>query len=213
VSAFPAYIFASSSDPDGSQASPAQSAHDAESVRLVTRLHRDDEHALVEIILRYRGVLHAFLLRGFRLEPADADDVLQRVFYNLWTHRAALSTTTPLRGYLFTSTRNHALNFVRDTRYDREHHTEITEALAIAIMETTMEARDLSDAVHQAIDRLPARGREIFLLSRDGGLSYPEIAHTLGITLNTVKTHMTRALATLARAAAPFLSLLVIASR
>jgi RNA polymerase sigma-70 factor (ECF subfamily) len=49
-------------------------------------------------------------------------------------------------------------------------------------------------AVQEAINRLPPRCREIFLLSRDGGLTYAEIARSLEISVKTVETQMGRAL-------------------
>ena len=48
-----------------------------------------------------------------------------------------------------------------------------------------------------AIDRLPAKRREILLLSKRDGLSYAEIARRMGISQNTVHNHMTKALRTL----------------
>ena len=47
--------------------------------------------------------------------------------------------------------------------------------------------------------------REVYVLSREHGLSYGEIAETLGISVNTVKTQMGRAIRVLRRVAAPFL--------
>ena len=52
-------------------------------------------------------------------------------------------------------------------------------------------------AVRRAIDALPPRCREIFLLSREDGLSYGGIATTLGISVKTVETQMGRALKSL----------------
>jgi RNA polymerase sigma-70 factor, ECF subfamily len=49
-------------------------------------------------------------------------------------------------------------------------------------------------AVRRAVDALPPRCREIFLLSREDGLSYSGIATTLGISIKTVETQMGRAL-------------------
>ncbi len=56
---------------------------------------------------------------------------------------------------------------------------------------------DFGDAARAAVGRLPSRCRQIFLLSREDGLTYPEIARVLGISVKTVETQMGRALKSL----------------
>jgi len=49
-------------------------------------------------------------------------------------------------------------------------------------------------AVQSAVDELPSKRREIFLMAKDNGLSYQEIAEIQNISVNTVKTQIKRAL-------------------
>ena len=56
---------------------------------------------------------------------------------------------------------------------------------------------EVTRAVNRAVDKLPPRCREIFLMSREGGMTYAEIAHSLGISIKTVETQMGRALRSL----------------
>jgi RNA polymerase sigma-70 factor (ECF subfamily) len=185
-------------------------ARDARSAELAAKLHAGDEQALAEIIRLYQAPLTAFVARMLRGDRDDVDDILQRVFFRLWENRAAISQETSLRAYLFTAARNHVLNHVRD-RVHEQGHVELEEDSAVtSSVAAELEAKDLAEAVWQAIERLPARCQEIFLLSRDGGLSYPEIAATTGVTINTVKTQMSRALTALMRAAAPFLAITIV---
>lgn len=65
---------------------------------------------------------------------------------------------------------------------------------------STAEARDRLAVVQAAIQALPQRCRQIFILNRFGGLSYPEIARKLGLSQSTVEKHMIRALASCKRA-------------
>jgi len=200
-----AYLFATPSDPDGFRARADRVARDDRSAALGVRLRDGDETALEEIIRLFRAPLAAFLRRTTSLSDADVDDVLQRVFYRAWVNRDALRDGAALRAYLFTAARHQALNHLRGQRHDR-HVVPLEAASAVTRpVDADLHARDLAAAIYHAIEQLPPRGREIFLLSRDGGLSYPEIATATGTSINTVKTHMTRALAVLASAAAPFL--------
>jgi len=62
---------------------------------------------------------------------------------------------------------------------------------------TAIEQHDLANVVRAAVAELPERCREIFVLSREHGLSYSEIAEALGVSVSTVKTQMGRAIVAL----------------
>jgi RNA polymerase sigma-70 factor (ECF subfamily) len=53
---------------------------------------------------------------------------------------------------------------------------------------------ELKEILHSVVEQLPSRQKEIYLLSREHGLSYFEIATRLGISENTVDTQLRRAL-------------------
>ena len=55
-------------------------------------------------------------------------------------------------------------------------------------------------AIARAVDRLPRRCRQVFMLSREQGMRYNNIADTLGISVNTVENHISLALARLRQA-------------
>jgi len=59
--------------------------------------------------------------------------------------------------------------------------------------------QELSEHVGHLIRQLPERTRQVFQLHRDGGLTYKEMAALLGISVNSVKTHIFRALRFLKR--------------
>ena len=63
-----------------------------------------------------------------------------------------------------------------------------------------MHDKETLKLINQAIDHLPYKCREIFILNRFEGLSYKEITEVLNISINTVKTQMARALSSLRKA-------------
>ena len=80
---------------------------------------------------------------------------------------------------------------------EEEEHAGDEEATTTQMADEDASEHEVAAAVRSAIDRLPPRCREVFLLSRDGGLTYAEIARTLEISVKTVETQMGRALKSL----------------
>ena len=134
-----------------------------------------------------------------------AQDVVQEVFCWLWDTRERIEVHGSLRGYLIRAIRNRAYNTLRHERSQRniESRTQTEQELGTAYTTNTgasdVDAADLRGAVDRALDRLPPRAREIFLLHVDHDLDYAEIAEALGISVGTVRTQMYRATKQLAR--------------
>ena len=174
----------------------AQPAGDAE---LVRRIRAGDERAL-EVVFRSHYAGMASFVQRFVRSPDLAEELVQDVFLKLWTKREQLAEIETLRTYLFRAARNTALNYLRRVKLERrwaeEQGTETEPLTTFAADDDTVE-QEVATAVKQAIDRLPPRCREIFLMSRDGGLTYAEIARSLDISVKTVETQMGRALKSL----------------
>jgi len=171
-------------------------AGDAE---LVRRIRAGDERALETVFKAHYAGMASFTQRFVR--SADlAEELVQDVFLKLWTKREQLAEIETLRTYLFRAARNTALNYLRrqklERRWQEEQGVDDDPPTSYAADEETTE-QEVALAVQQAINKLPPRCREIFLLSRDGGLTYAEIARSLEISVKTVETQMGRALKSL----------------
>ena len=177
------------------------------------------ERSFDALIRAYYDELLRYAIRALRSHAA-AEDVMQDVFLHLWATRMTLEVRESFRAYLYAALRRKILDYVkverrhirREDAIAREHVAEasrgdVWDRDADAVQ--AIEQADLASAVHGAIGQLPERCREAYVLSREHGLSYPEIAETLGISVNTVKTQMGRAIAVLRRVAAPFLALVL----
>jgi len=125
-----------------------------------------------------------------------AEEMVQEVFFKIWRMRSDLMNINNLDAYLKTTTRNRCLNVIRhllsDERADKavtsnyvEAHNETEEAIIL---------NDTRNIISQAIDLLPAQQREVYRLCHQEGLKYEEVAVKLNISVNTVQTHMSRAL-------------------
>lgn len=161
---------------------------------LISGLKDGDKAVFEQLFRSYYPELCRYSLR-FVHDPLVAEEVIQELFFKIWTRREELIINTSLRNYLYKAAYNHSLNFIRH----REMHRRYFDYIGFEVDEMTSgELADsdgeLSVQVHKALLKLPEKRREIFMMSRFEGLKYHEIAEKLGIHIKTVETQMTRAL-------------------
>lgn len=126
------------------------------------------------------------------VDDADtAEDLVQDAFVKAWTYLEDGSEIENFTSFMYRTVRNVCLSYLRSRR-ETVGIEFIPEASDEEIDTSIRDAR-----VWQAIDRLPERCRDVFLLSKRDGLSNEEIADELGISIKTVKNQMTKAFARL----------------
>ncbi|SHL13385.1 RNA polymerase sigma-70 factor, ECF subfamily [Chitinophaga jiangningensis] len=119
-----------------------------------------------------------------------AEEVVQDVFMKIWMTRETLSSVTYIKAYLLTLSRNEALNALK-SMMRRLSHEATTENLPPFEAEEPEQHRAFQlTLIDEAIDQLPARQKEVFLLHRHQRLTYAEIAEKLNIGKESVKTHL-----------------------
>ena len=173
--------------------------------KLLARLRQGDQEAFDALFRRYYPSLVG-LVEGMLRRRSVAEELVQDVMLELWRRREALFVEESLRAYLFQAARNRALNHVRRERVEQrgEPYARGASAVAPAGLAVLVE-QELGAAIRRAVDALPAPHREVFELSRTGGLRYAEIARVLGVSVKTVEARMGRALRSLREQLAPWL--------
>jgi RNA polymerase sigma-70 factor (ECF subfamily) len=134
-----------------------------------------------------------------------AEDIVQDVFLTLWKKRSKFKSQNHLQAYLYKVTKNAALMVLRKRKIRQKFKNEQTEELAKSPADEFFES-DLDKVYHHAIFTLPEKCRVIFCMSRIDGLTYKEIAQTLGISIKTVETQIGRALVTLRKRLSAYLT-------
>ncbi len=162
---------------------------------LVKKISLDD-HASFEYLFRtYYADIVRFSTRMVKSQPA-AEELVQEVFVRIWENRKSWEIHGTIRSYLYGAARNRAMNYLRqnklNTSLDETDHFSETHSHTTSA--DLLHAKDLEAAIMKAIALLPERSRLIFLMHREEGLTYPEIASALQISVNTVETQMARAL-------------------
>ncbi len=134
------------------------------------------------------------------LQDHDAsEEVVQNLFVKLWIKRNRIPINTSVKSYLYQAAKNASLNLINHIKVKEKYKQHNKELMLSAERNFTnpTEDNDLSNAVQQAIDKLPEKRKEIFLMSRNEGLKNREIAEHLNISIKTVESQMGKALSTL----------------
>ncbi|RAK35088.1 UNVERIFIED_ORG: RNA polymerase sigma-70 factor (ECF subfamily) [Chitinophaga ginsengisegetis] len=159
---------------------------------LIMFLREDKGDAFTEIYDRYWKKLLAIAYHHCR-DKVIAEEIVQEVFIGLWNRRKELYIDK-VDAYLATAVRLSVFKqYVRQKRRD-----EIKEQAADPIITTWDEekiyTRFLQQHINGIVEVLPEKCRLVFKLSREEGLSIPEVAQRMGIAEKTAEAHLTKAL-------------------
>lgn len=148
-----------------------------------------NEHTYKEIYSRYFNDICRFL-NFYTNDYQTIEDVVQEVFVKLWNEKD-LKEIRYIKTYLLNSARNRMLNHLRDTENHKELLTEWAKSELELLNSTDCVDRNLFIVyLHEAIDDLPIKCKEIFIASREEKMSYKEIASKFNISVKTVENQM-----------------------
>jgi RNA polymerase sigma-70 factor (ECF subfamily) len=157
------------------------------------KLLRENDQAFMEALFRTHFSLVCKTIYRIVQDYATAEDLAQDVFIKIWNRRTELQDVY-FKAYLQRAAINMALDHLdknkrRGVHMPMEEHLEPVQAAPAgqSLQQTTRH-------IQQAIDKLPPKCREIFVLSRYEELTYREIATTLNISVKTVENQMITAL-------------------
>lgn len=181
-------------------ASSDRAADDLRDRALAEAIRAGDEIAFEALFRLYSKRLYLFAERLVGT-PEVAEDLVADMFVRIWERRAEWELRGSMKSYLYTATRNRALTHLDQQRvWDRAHREAMWEGRPPGIgrpppaADVELHARELAEAIEAGIERLPERTREAFILHRQHGLSYSEVAQTMGIAPRTVEVLIRRAL-------------------
>ena len=167
---------------------------------MIQEVRKGNKQAFEQLFSIYHQPLYGFLMK-FVGSQSDVEDILQEVFIRIWERRSDLNENLSFSGLMFTIGRNLCLNMLRNERCRKGIRDYLKSVIDHSLddVEQIIYFNELDQMVHQVLDRLPERQKQIYKLNRVEGLSRKEIAEKLHISLATVDMHMSRALGVLRR--------------
>jgi RNA polymerase sigma-70 factor (family 1) len=168
---------------------------------LLLRICKGDEAAFSHLFYMYSDRIFRFLFKITRSE-VTSKDLLQDIFLKLWQNRASLPEINNLNAYLFRMAQNHAFNeierFAKKTLSLSEHF-DLEEDHSSPTPIEAMISKEIREKFAEAVNRLPPKQQQIFVLHKEQGNSYDEIARQLNLSVSTIHSHMHQALINLRR--------------
>lgn len=152
---------------------------------LVQLIRQNDINAFTELYNRYwekmfqtaNAVLH---------NPDTSGDIVQDIFTSLWERRHALTIEFPTT-YLMQAVRFQVLKAIKANKASSDLNERLQDASLSILCDNVILFKELEEILNNVIERLPDEHRKIFLLNRQDGLSYKEIATAMNISHKTVE--------------------------
>lgn len=162
--------------------------------------------SVIERLFAARKRFERFALLYVR-DGHAVQDILMECYAYVWEHRDEIDLTGNVEAYMFTMIKHkcldHLLHLSRRQGVEEQLSSDARWELDMSI--TTLRAfdplwiydKEVRARIEKAIASLPENTRRIFVMNRIDGMTYREIAESLGISVKTVEAHISKALKTL----------------
>lgn len=156
----------------------------------------NNQQAYNELFLHFYPSLQQFAFSILKSKQLS-EEAVSDVFIKIWENRKTLHTITNLKFYLFTSTRNTALNYLKKQKGSQnllpdDYWVELNSVFFDP--EQLMITAEMIRKIQEAVQSLPPRCKLIFKLVKEEELKYREVAELLNLSVKTVENQMTIAL-------------------
>lgn len=162
--------------------------------RFQQKVENNDETFFEVLFEKYHRQLFLLALQYLQDEKL-AEDAIQDVFLKVWEKRDQLNASRSVKGYLFTTLKNHVLNMIRNRKRRVANTREAGKRKPNAVKNTEEEValNEYWKIVEKGMNELPAGKQKVFRLRRIQGYTNREVASALQISITTVKSQLYKA--------------------
>jgi RNA polymerase sigma-70 factor (ECF subfamily) len=165
---------------------------------LLLQVAEGNEFAYKQIFTNYWDQIYSTAL-VFTKSKEMSQDLTQDVFARIWIKKEKLKDVADFKSYLFITARNVIIDRLRKKVFSAGNQIYLTEYFAESdpSPDDRVELKEMEEIILRGIHILPARQRKAFYLSRIEGLRHDEIASRMGISKQSVKSYIVRAICNL----------------
>lgn len=163
-----------------------------EDFTLITAIRKKEKKVFEAFYKKYYKQLFSTAY-GYVGQAEAAEEIVHDLFITIWNRADQLNIQYSMKSYLFRAIVNSSLNFIKKEKMDTEKR--LVWLATLRPEETLADAEEQEEALlknlEDALVQLPAKCKQVMYLSRFGKLKQQEIADQMGISLKTVKNHLT----------------------
>lgn len=160
----------------------------------IKKIRKGDEKAFEELFLFYYSKLCRFSCSIIN-SPFLAEEIVQEVFAHIWEKRKTLDCSENIQALLYIAVKNKTYDWIEKRNIERKYLDKfVLQQPAEDDESNEQEDSDFIREAQKAIENLPDRAKMVYKLHKTEGLTYPEIASVMEISVKTVESQMGRAL-------------------
>ena len=159
---------------------------------LISRLQNGEEKAFKELVNLYSDQIFGYAL-SLSGDHHTANDIVQEVFINVFEYRKKLNPKYSIEAFLYKSTYNKFIDTYYKNKSRSKLHEQYLYLLNQLVNRPSEENNSKLTKMKKEIEKLPKKIKEIFVLSKNEGLTNIEISSHMGISIKTVESNITKA--------------------
>lgn len=167
---------------------------------MLQRLSRGETSALEELYIAFAAKIRAFLTTY--VDGEAARDMTHDIFLKIWKSRRKFfdgdnCRVTNLDSYMFSIAKNTVLDYYKHHKIEQKYSEAFISSNneeQDTSPEDRMDSRNRIVVIQKRIGRMSKQQRQVFLMHRNEGMTYSEIAKELGISEKTVQYHISAVL-------------------
>jgi RNA polymerase sigma-70 factor (ECF subfamily) len=168
---------------------------DSEEINIFNRIKNDDKQAFNILFEEYYGRLCEFSYRIIANKQLS-EEIVADVFAKIWIKRHQIEITGSIRAYLFQSTKNTTLSYLRKRKKETVNFDDLInfQFKDESNPEKELIRNENLKSYENILSVIPEKSRAVFIMHRFDQLKYREISSILGISQKTVEKHMGKAI-------------------